>query len=67
MNLLRKIFAKNKTKDYVSPIEEFMQKFDEKNQKKSVSQQKEIMKFKKIFYLRDHVVQTETNKLWEGF
>jgi hypothetical protein len=67
MSFLRKIFAKNKDMDYVSDVEKFMHQFDQKHPQQSLSQQKEIKKFKRIFYLRDHVVQAAQNKIWEGF
>lgn len=66
MNLLR-IFARNKISNYVSPIQEFLQGFDEQNPKKSASQRQEIKKLSRIFYLRDHVVKEEKTNIWEGF
>ena len=56
-------------KDYVSEIDKFLQTFDRQHPEKSLSQQKEIAKHKRIQQLRDHAEQPieVTIKLWEEF
>lgn len=54
-------------KAYVSPYDEFLFAFDEKN-KPSKSQQQEIKKHKRIAYLRDNVDPVDAgNAIWENF
>lgn len=67
MNFLKKIFSRNKISDYESPVDEFFAKFDQEHPRKSQSQQQEIKKFKRIFYLRDHPVAKEESNIWKGF
>lgn len=40
-------------KNYVSKTDSFLHQFDLKNPQKSLSQQKEIDEYKRIFYRRD--------------
>lgn len=67
MNFLKKIFSRNKISDYESPVDEFFAKFDQNHPRKSQSQQQEINKFKRIFYLRDHAVPANDSKIWKEF
>lgn len=54
-------------KKYVSPDDQFLFKFDAKNQK-SESQMKEIKKHQRISELRDHARdQNESPEIWEAF
>jgi hypothetical protein len=54
-------------KAYISPIDEFLFKFD-KNHEKSASQMREILKHKRIFQLRDNPVAPENKEeIWEEF
>lgn len=66
MNFLRRIFQKN-DKYFVSGIDKFMEEFDESHPQLSASQLKEIKKYNRIDYLRDHVVPENPNKIWEKF
>lgn len=53
---------------YVSEIDQFLQEFDQKNPKLSLSQQKEIAKHQRVQTLRDKVTEaTPDKKLWEDF
>ena len=54
-------------KDYVSDIDRFIVEFDENNPK-SVSQQQEINKHKRIFLLRDDPnAPRAQSEIWEDF
>lgn len=54
-------------KSYVSEIDLFLQEFDKKHPK-SMTQQAEINKYKKINQLRDIPnIEQKEKKLWEGF
>lgn len=54
-------------KSYVSEIDKFMLDFDAKHPK-SKSQQKEVIKYTRIFKLRDNPVADESKeRIWEGF
>ena len=66
MNFLRKIFGVKNDKFFVSGIDKFMEEFDASHPQLSASQLKEIHKYNRIDYLRDHVVKND-QKLWEGF
>lgn len=66
MNFLKKIFGGLKT-DYVSPIDQFLYELAAKYPKKSRSQLRIINKYKRIVFLRDHVVKQDANRIWEGF
>lgn len=52
-------------KSYVSPADEFLFTFDATHPK-SLSQQKEVKKYQRIFKLRDEV-QPEKEPIWEKF
>ncbi len=54
-------------KAYVSPYDRFLYEFDSKHPK-SASQLKEMIKYKRIAYLRDHVLEGEiVEQIWEEF
>ena len=53
-------------KAYVSPYDKFLFEFDAKHQK-SKSQLKEIKKYERIFYLRDHPVEKDEGEIWGEF
>lgn len=65
--LFNKIFGKNQ--GYVSEIDRFILEFDKINNfKKSDSQQREINKHNRVFYLRDNVVEEQgADKIWRNF
>lgn len=67
MNFLRKIFGQKDDKYFVSGIDKFMEAFDASHPYLSASQIKEIKKYERIDYLRDHVVAEDPKKIWEGF
>ncbi len=67
MKLLKKLFAKLKSKQFVSEIDKFCEEFDQTHPKKSAAQQFEIDKYARIHYLRDHEVAPDKKKIWEGF
>ncbi len=46
-------------KNYVSEADDFLYQFDQKNSKKSQSQQKEIEEYKHLFYQRDTKTKTK--------
>lgn len=53
---------------YVSPIDTFLADFDKQNPQKSLSQQKEIAKYQRIFKLRDKPERAQKKeKIWEEF
>ena len=58
-----------KLTNYVSEIDQFLQEVDKQFPKPSLSQQKEIAKYKRIYYLRDHTTRMEQSEpiLWEKF
>ena len=54
--------------NYVSDVDQFLQQFDRKHPSLSQSQQKEQLKYRRIYQLRDSADRdTETTTLWEGF
>ena len=54
-------------KAYISPIDEFLFKFD-KNHEKSASQLKEIKKHERIFKLRDNAQTKDAEgEIWGDF
>lgn len=54
-------------KSYISPYDEFLFDFDKKNPK-TISQQKEIEKHRRIAALRDNpAVAEQEGKLWDAF
>lgn len=54
--------------NYVSEIDQFLQKFDKEHSQLSRSQKQEIEKYRRVYYLRDVVDRPdELLKLWEGF
>ena len=55
--------------NYVSEIDKFLQTFDRQHPEKSLSQQREIAKHKRIQQLRDRACQSAdgSTKLWEEF
>ena len=65
--LFNKIFGRNR--GYASDIDRFIFEFDRANNfKKSDSQQREINKHNRVFYLRDNVVkEQESAKVWRNF
>ena len=55
-------------KYFVSEIDKFLQNFDQQHPEQSLSQHKEIEKYRRIYYLRDVSDRTnEIGKIWEGF
>lgn len=46
-------------KNHVSKVDAFLYHFDQKNSKKSQSQQKEIDEYKHLFYQRDTKIKTK--------
>lgn len=67
MSMLKKIRDHFNKPGFISEIDRFINEFNKKSPKKSRSQQQEINKFKRIFYLRDHVVKENENKIWQEF
>jgi len=71
MNKLKAFFEKifhKKDKRFVSGLDKFITAFDEKHPQKSLSQQAEIKKYKRIIYLRDNVDKRQKeSKIWESF
>ncbi len=63
------LFSKNSKADcFISEAEKFLRQFDATNPLKSGSQLKEIAKYNRVNYLRDHTIKSdEKTKLWEGF
>jgi ribosome-binding protein aMBF1 (putative translation factor) len=54
--------------NYVSEIDQDLQKFDKEHPTPSSSQQKEIEKYARIYFLRDVADRPEQPKtLWEDF
>ncbi len=67
VKFLKKIWGQLSPKYFVSTAENFLHEFDKTHPEKSTSQLKEIKKYERIAYLRDHEVKDENkNKLWEG-
>jgi hypothetical protein len=59
---------KDKTlKNYVSDLDQFLQNFDKKHPKFSLSQQQEHNKHRRVYYLRDVANRPEPKKEFEGF
>lgn len=57
-----------KLTSYVSEIDQFLQAFDNEHPEQSLSQLKEIEKYRRIYFLRDISDRpTQTKKLWENF
>lgn len=55
-------------KNYVSEVDLFLQKFDRTHPVPSASQQKEIDKYKQIYFLRDVEDRpSDPSILWEKF
>ncbi len=55
-------------KNFVSETDQFLQKFDETNPELSLSQQKEIAKYQRIYRLRDENHDSKESKtLWDKF
>jgi hypothetical protein len=55
-------------RDYVSEIDQFIEKFNKDHASLSLSQKKEIQKYEKVYFLRDVADRSEMpKKLWEGF
>lgn len=60
-------------RNYISELDQFLQNFDQNNVKKSASQQKEIIKHKRIMQLRDQAkekaccVTPPEKPIWEAF
>ena len=61
--------SKNKVlRQYVSPIDQFLNQFDKEHAGLSESQKKEIAKFRRIYRLRDDAVRVDKKtELPEGF
>ncbi len=54
--------------NYVSEMDSFLQEFDKKHPKPSASQEKEIVKYRRIYRLRDIAKRViPIHKLWKGF
>lgn len=57
-----------KLSNYVSEIDQFLQAFDQNHPEKSLSQEKEIAKYARIYRLRDNPEPEKTSaKLWDEF
>lgn len=56
-----------KMTDFVSEIDQFLSKFDQKHPQKSLSQQKEMTKYRRIYYLRDVADRSDDKQLPEWF
>ncbi len=58
-----------KLTNYVSGMDLFLQQFDREHPGLSLSQEKEIAKYRLIYYLRDVAERRESRikKIWEGF
>lgn len=57
-----------KLTNYVSEIDQVLQAFDREHPELSLSQQKEKEKYRRIYFLRDHIERlTTVIKLWEKF
>lgn len=55
-------------RDYVSEVDQFLEKFDQEHPKPSPSQKKEIDKYRRIYQLRDEEDKSvESKELWERF
>ncbi len=61
------MLGKKIKRDYVSPIDHFLNRFDETHPKLTRSQKKEIAKYQRIYALRDNPDQSDENKLPEWF
>ena len=57
MSVLQKIFRR-KTTDYVSPLDKFSEEWDATHPK-TKTQQQEIKKYQRIYYLRDNPAPEE--------
>ncbi|HEX2548953.1 MAG TPA: CBU_0585 family protein [Gammaproteobacteria bacterium] len=54
--------------NFVSETDQLLQKFDEDHPELSLSQQKEIAKYQRIYRLRDEPTpSSESKTLWEKF
>jgi hypothetical protein len=58
-----------KLTNYVSEIDQFLQKFDKEHPELSKAQHREKKKYKRIYALRDSAARSEAKKkkLWDGF
>jgi hypothetical protein len=58
-----------KLTNYVSDIDQFLQEFDKQHPEQTRSQQKEEIKYSRIYRLRDNSEGTteDSTQLWEGF
>jgi hypothetical protein len=55
-------------RNYVSETDQFLKNFDKDHTSLSKSQQKEVKKYERIYFLRDIENRPEdAPKLWEGF
>jgi hypothetical protein len=56
-------------RNFVSEVDQFLQRFDKEHPELSKSQQKEVTKYRRIYRLRDTAERATlpVNKLWEGF
>jgi hypothetical protein len=53
---------------YSSNLDEFLADFDRTHHKMSASQRKEIEKYRRVFALRDHALNTPMTEIfWEKF
>lgn len=52
---------------FVSEIDQLLSRFDQQNPKKSISQQQEISKYRRVYYLRDVADRTEDKDLPQWF
>lgn len=58
-----------KLTNYVSDVDQFLEQFNHEHPSLSQSQQKEQLKYQRIYQLRDSTDRktAETTTLWEGF
>lgn len=56
-----------KVTDFVSEIDQFLSEFDHKHPQKSLSQQKEMTTYRRIYYLRDVADRSDDKQLSDWF
>lgn len=67
LKFLKKIFGRQPNY-FISDAEKFLYEFNKSHPEKSASQLKEIEKYERIAYLRDHANKASNkNTVWDGF
>jgi hypothetical protein len=67
---LKKLFRWDQERNYVSPIDIFLHEFDTTHPKRSLSQEKEVLKHRRIASLRDYPEKqnpSEKNDIFDNF